>query len=42
MSAWKCGWKLQASIHQSDELRSLREWLIADESLRGRVRPLWA
>jgi hypothetical protein len=27
-----------AGKHSSDELRSLREWLIADESLRGRVR----
>ncbi|MFE5084948.1 effector-associated constant component EACC1 [Streptomyces mirabilis] len=31
-----------AGKHSSDELRSLREWLIADESLRGRVRSLWA
>lgn len=27
-----------AGEHSADELRSLREWLIADDSLRGRVR----
>lgn len=27
-----------AGEHVADELRSLREWLVAEESLRGRVR----